>query len=114
MKVATLKKDAIIGDVIPTLSNAEEYVRIVLGNLSACKKAHGNASVRIGITGQGKIPSHKVEYRDRLGELVLFGAFDQDRPFTDVGIQEHTWSTATLTFAEVQQLLGDIRNFRRA
>src|SRR5690348_16752596 len=43
-------------DVIPRLRGADEYVRRLLGNMAACKKDHGNAFVRLGITGTGVKP----------------------------------------------------------
>jgi hypothetical protein len=112
MQPYSLKKDAIIADVLPTLVNPEVYVCAVLGNLSRCRKTHGNAYVKIGITGQGKFPSHKVLYTDAAGKEATYGAFDHNRPFTDVNIQERTWSTVSMTFVEVQQLLGEIRGYK--
>ncbi len=114
MPTKPLKKDATLNDVVDTLLQPEDHVRRVLSTLSACRMAHGNASVRIGITGQGKIPAHKVVYADDSGKEVMFGAYDQDRPFTDVAIHEDTWSTKTMTFTEVQALLGQMRGFKKA
>ena len=50
-----LRPDATIADVVQTLLEPEEYVRVVLGNMHACRQRHKNALVRIGITGQGKL-----------------------------------------------------------
>ena len=113
MTSQVLKKDAIIRDVLGTLLHPDEYVRIVPGHLSACRKAHGNARVQIGITGKGMIPSHKIQYIEESGKEQLFGAFDQDRRFTDVDIQKSTWSQTAMTFDEVQALLGEMRGFKK-
>ena len=48
--------DATIADVVATLEEPEPYVRGVLENLYECKREWGAATVRIGITGEGKIP----------------------------------------------------------
>jgi hypothetical protein len=113
MQPQALNKDATLADVLTTLVQPEAYLCAVLGNLSRCRMTHGNASVKIGITGQGKYPSHKVLYADAAGQEATYGAFDHDRPFTDVNIQVHTWSTAAMTFAEVQAILGEIRGFKQ-
>jgi hypothetical protein len=112
MQPDPLKKDATIASVLPTLAKPEEYICAVLGNLSRCRKIQGNAHVRIGITGKGMFPSHKVLYTDATGNELMYGAFDQDRPFTEVKIHENTWSTASMTFGEVQSLLGEIRAYK--
>ncbi len=106
-----LKPDATIEDVIRTLLDPEEYVRVVLGNMQACRQKHGDTIVRIGVTGQGKVPSHKVTFRED-GEERLFGAYDGRNAFTDVQIHTNTWSTNAMTFGEVQNLLGDLRGWK--
>jgi hypothetical protein len=106
-----LKPDATIADVAQTLLEPEEYVRVVLGNMHACKQKHKDAIVRIGITGQGKVPSHKVTYRDN-GDEKLFGAYDGRNPFTDVQIHTDTWSSNFMTYQEVQNLLGSLRGWK--
>jgi hypothetical protein len=106
-----LPKDATIADVLETLSNPEEYVRVVLGHLSACRREHSNASVRIGITGTGQEPSHMVVYHDANGDEVTLCAFGGRLPFTEVSLHVDTWSTVAMTFEHVQKLLGEIRGF---
>jgi hypothetical protein len=39
--------------VLSKLKNPERYVCGVLENLYSCRKAHGNAAVRIGVMGKG-------------------------------------------------------------
>jgi hypothetical protein len=107
-----IPKDATIRNVLPTLSNKDEYVRVVLGHMSECKKQHQNAFVRIGVTGQGKIPSHKIVYADPAGSEVFFKAWGEETLFTDVKIHENTWSTARMSWDEVRDLLGEIRGFK--
>ena len=113
MAAKPLRPDSTIRDVQPTLGAPEEYVRVVLGHLSACFKQHGNAYVRIGITGSGAFPSHKVVYTNADGGEVLFKAYAERTPF-DTEIHIHTWSSARMSVKEVQTLLGEIRGFKRA
>ena len=79
----------------------------------ACSRQHGNAYVRIGITGLGTYPSHKVIYTDSKGDEILFEAYAERTPFTEnIGI--HNWSSARMSVEEVKVLLGEIRGFKRA
>jgi hypothetical protein len=53
----------------------------------SCKKQFGNASVRIGITGEGKAPHYKIEYQRDSGGIATFGIYRGlgHRPFEDLG-----------------------------
>ncbi len=106
-----LEPDATIADLVTTLQEPEEYVRVVLGNMHACKQKHKDAIVRIGITGQGRMPFHKITYVEN-GSEKLFGAFDGRNAFTDVQIHTDTWSSKSMTYLEVQNLLGSLRGWK--
>lgn len=54
--------DATIADVINRLDAPETYVREVLGHMWPCWKQHGDASVRIAVTGKGHAPHYRIEY----------------------------------------------------
>jgi ribulose bisphosphate carboxylase small subunit len=107
-----IRKDATIREVLPTLLRKEEYLRVVIGHMSECKKQHQNAFVRIGVTGQGKVPSHKIVYDNPDGKETFFKAWGEETLFTDVKIHESTWSTARMSWEEVRDLLGEIRGFK--
>ena len=72
MRVAKLSSDITIADVLCTLQKPEEYLRVILAHLSECRMRHGSASVRLGTTGTGKLPYHKVAYTDAGGTEQLF------------------------------------------
>ena len=108
-----LAGDATITDVLPTLAKPEEYVRVVLGHLAGCNKDNGNAHVRIGVTGTGKFPSHKIVHFDDAGVEHLYGAWGEETPFSDVKIHTDTWSTRTMAFDEVRNLIARIRGIHR-
>lgn len=57
-----LPSDSTIGDLVErsTLTQSESYVRGVLENMHACRREHGSALVRIGITGEGRRPHYWV------------------------------------------------------
>lgn len=108
-----LARDATIADVLPTLQKPEDYVRTILSNLSVCKREHGNALVRIGVTGTGQVPYHKITYVEPDGSEQLFAAFDGKHRFQGVEVGAAAWSTSGMDFVEVQGLLGKIRGYAR-
>jgi hypothetical protein len=57
-----IPEDATIADVLGRLNAPERYVREVLGHMWECRKQHGAASVRIGVTGEGRAPHYQIEY----------------------------------------------------
>jgi hypothetical protein len=108
-----LQSDATITDALPGIIGKEEYVRQIVGNLMECKRAHGNASVRIGITGDGTAPYNRISYFNDAEKEIAFGAFVGANPFKNsMRVNDDTWSTASMTFAEVQTLLGELRQFK--
>jgi hypothetical protein len=137
---APIARDATIADVLTTLANPEEYLRGVLGNLYACKSQKqtgqkGDVVARIGITGQGIVPHYRIDYFADvdLSDIGLegrtmratFGAFDgrthkEIAAMAEASIQreesilldEH-WSTRSMSLDEIQNLLGQIRGYKR-
>ena len=108
-----LQPDATITDALPGIIGKEEYVRQIVGNLMECKRAHGNASVRIGITGDGTAPYNRISYFNAAEKEIAFGAFVGASPFKNsMRVNDDSWSTASMTFAEVQALLGELRQFK--
>lgn len=95
-----------------SLSRPEEYLCQVLRTFYQVKKIHGDVIVRIGITGQGKMPHYRIDGMkgtpiqafDYLGE-----PFPNYRP-----VDTEAWSTAFMTFSGLQQLLGNWRRANRA
>jgi hypothetical protein len=122
-------RDAIVADVASGLDKPSEYVRHILANLWDCKGKHGNATVRIGVTGVGISPHYRIDYLCELPEIgkmeVNFGAFDGRnhkviRVIEEASVakdesvlmKEH-WSERSNTLDEIAALLGELRNFKR-
>ena len=108
-----LRPDVTIRDVLPTLVDPEEFVRVIIGHLGQCFRDHQHACVRIGTTGKGLCLSHKVMYDDANGNETLFGAFAESLRFTEK-IGESNWSTARMSYAEVREVMGEIRSLKRS
>jgi hypothetical protein len=56
-----------------------------------------------------------VSYLDPAGEEAIFGAYAGKTPAKDDElVREDAWSSASMSFLEVQSLLGELRNFKVA
>jgi hypothetical protein len=124
-----LPPDATLPDVLATLAKAEHYVRGMLENLYECKREHGSATARIGITGGGIAPHYRIDYSGPENKFniknAVFGAFDgrnhkiidwiEEAGQLDGSVlkNEH-WSTRSMSIRDVAAFLGQIRNFKKA
>lgn len=109
----TIDPNATIRTVIDSLHDSDKYVRTVFGTMHPVWKAQGNAFVRIGITGEGKVPYHKVVFDDANGVEQLHGSFDGEVKDEKYQVHQNTWSTSRMSYEEVRDLLGEIRGFEK-
>ena len=107
----------------------------------ACKKEHGTAFVRIGTTGRGIVPHYRVEpeltkehikemdkafkhyvaeEKEDAWKMILptqFVAYHgSNHKRLDWGIRELQpvhWSMGRMSYEDVQNLLGELRGFKR-
>jgi hypothetical protein len=70
-----LPPDATLKDVRETLAKPAAYVCGVLDNLYKAAKQHGNAAVRIGVTGSGSMPYYRITYDLPDGKQGVFDTF---------------------------------------
>ncbi|NEU12838.1 hypothetical protein G3T14_11915 [Methylobacterium sp. BTF04] len=116
-----LSPDATIADVVADLEDAEEYLRRVLGNMRFCQKRHGDAHLRIGVTGKrnpgkGLAPSYRIDYSaaavdGAAPELAIYNGFGgtSHSAFTPTNVRETNWSRGHATIQEVQKLYDALR-----
>ena len=107
----SIPSDATIESIQHLLDNPEKFTRTVLGTMRPCLKQHGNAYVRIGITGEGKAPYHKVVFTDASGAEQLYGSFAGKVMDETYKVHERTWSAARMSYAEAEGLLGSITGY---
>src|ERR1700722_17513171 len=68
---------------------------------------------RIRLTGDGTAPYKSISYFNAAEKEIAFGAFVGGSPFKNsMRVNDDSWSTASMTFAEVQVLLGELRQFK--
>jgi hypothetical protein len=97
-----LAKDETIRTVWPYLTHQKPYVSGVLQKMRQCNFAHGNSSVRIGVTGTGQKPYYRINYVDPDGHEMIFGSFyDNHEPLEDGFVVTLNWSTASMSLQEL-------------
>jgi hypothetical protein len=111
-----MKPDARIADIIETtLSNAEDYVRGIVGSSIQHSFDKERSSVTIGISGTGLYPNYFIqepsETAERRRRRVLNGR--SHREILEDSFWGEGWSSAAMSFAEVQALLGHLRERKK-
>jgi hypothetical protein len=107
-----LNSDDTIADVWSKLAHPHEYLEGVLENLLVCKREHGSAVVRIGVTGSGQKPYYWIMCLGPSGNRVSHAAFfDNHGPFAaeEKPVTEgKNWSSEHMTLKEIAALYGEV------
>lgn len=113
----TIPDDSIVADVVTQLDDPIEYVRRVLEKLERCRRAHGDAQVRIGVRGRADCPNYLIEYirEDKKShEKSVFpdAAYSGSthRELAPRHIEEtQNWSREEMNVTAVSALIGRLR-----
>ena len=116
----SLPGDSTIADVAPKLDNPVEYVRRVLEKLERCRRAHGDAQVRIGVRGRAECPNYLIEYvyddpKTRQRSIRPDAAFSGSthRELASKHIEDvASWSPEEMNITAVSALIGRLRSRR--
>ena len=112
--------DATIASMVPGMDKPVEYVRRVLEKLERCKRAHGDAQVRVGVRGRAEAPNYLIEYvreDKKTQERVTY----QDAAYSGSTHRElaahhiaeaRNWSPEEMNITAVSALIGRLRNPR--
>jgi hypothetical protein len=81
-----LPADATIASLLDRLNSPNNYIQNVFKHMWDCKKKFGDASVRIGISGEGKAPHYRIEYTNDRG-TAIYGVYrgQGHKLFDDLG-----------------------------
>ena len=124
-----MQPDARIIDVVHSLDDPIEYVRGVVGSFFLYGFDKQKAVVRVGISGKGIIPNYCIEQYGarRFTTLTTLQAADTEvsvatdiklrhcfhgrnhKEILDDSFKGEKWSLASMSFTEVQTLLGHLR-----
>ena len=92
--------------VWPHLTHQRDYVAGARHKAKQCYDQHGNAFVKIGVTGSGQKSCYRVFYTETGGSEVIFGSYwDTHDPLDNEQAINTNWSTAAMTFEEVHTLM---------
>lgn len=112
--------DSTIASMVEGLDKPVEYVRRVLEKLERCKRAHGDAQVRVGVRGRAEAPNYLIEYvreDKKTQERVTY----QDAAYSGSTHRElaahhiaeaRNWSPEEMNITAVSALIGRLRNPR--
>jgi len=110
--------DSTIASMVEGLDKPVEYVRRVLEKLERCKRAHGDAQVRVGVRGRAEAPNYLIEYireDKKTQERVTY----QDAAYSGSTHRElaahhiaeaRNWSPEEMNITAVSALIGRLRN----
>jgi hypothetical protein len=110
--------DSTIADVVGVLDKPVEYVRRVLEKLERCKRAHGDAQVRLGVRGRSECPNYLIEYvrentktHERVTHQDAAYSGSTHRELAPRHIEEtRNWSPEEMNITAVSALIGRLRN----
>ncbi len=113
----TIPDDSIVADVVTQLDNPIEYVRRVLEKLERCRRAHGDAQVRIGVRSRAECPNYLIEYiledkKSREKSVFADAAYSGSthRELAPRHIEEaQNWSREEMNVTAVAALIGRLR-----
>lgn len=112
--------DATIADMVEVLDKPVEYVRRVLEKLERCKRAFGDAQVRIAVRSRAECPNYLIEYvreDPKTRQLIT----RQDAAYSGSTHRElgphhieaaGMWSPEEMNITAVSALIGRLRNPR--
>ena len=109
--------DSTIATVWPHLVYQREYVAGARQKMMTCAKLHGNAHVRIGIRGTGQKPCYRIFYVAAEGvkaEKVYGSYWDNHSPLENEDAITTNWSTASMSFEEVDMFLKEKINCKKS
>jgi hypothetical protein len=118
--LVSMAADSTIADVVQTLDNPVEYVRRILEKLERCRRAHGDAQVRIGVRGRVECPNYLIEYITHDPKADRTSAYPDaaysgstHRELAPRHIEETAnWSPEEMNITAVSALIGRLRNPR--
>lgn len=116
----SIPQDSTIADVVANLDSPLEYVRRVLEKLERCRRAHGDAQVRIGVRGKAERPNYLIEYvveNAKSGQKSVNAdaaySGSTHRELAPKHIEEtRNWSPEEMNITAVSALIGRLRNPR--
>ncbi len=94
-----------------------EYVRMVLSQLRDCERSLGDAEVRVCLNAESEPPHYCIDPTTDMetGETTNWGTFHgkTHKPLTARQASDVVWGTERMTYRQVLELIGAMRNFSK-
>ena len=104
--------DATFENLRVSRQHIERFVRSALDVMRKAKKEHGEVFARMGITGTGQAPNYRIEDASGRPLFAIDGAnhqvWPEDGRFEGAG----NWSTASMSFHDVEVILRSLTGYR--
>jgi hypothetical protein len=105
--------DSTIATVWPTLTHQKAYLSGALHKMRQCNTEHGNARIRIGVTGTGQKPYYRVAFVTPEGHEHVWGSFYDNHDALEEGFAvTSNWSSVTMTFDQVLEFYADAIGYK--
>jgi len=116
----SIPENATVADVVEGLDKPIEYVRRILEKLERCRRAHGDAQVRLGVRGRPECPNYLIEYivenpKTGTSSVVADAAYSGSthRELAPRHIEEtRNWSPEEMNITAVSALISRLRKAR--
>ncbi len=111
-----LPSDCDFRSISDELKNPTEFVRAALGNMAGCSQ---ECQVRIALDSNVRFPDYRLEMLFEDGDggetiihaqsIAVFSGRKHEGTLSDASNLSRPWSSAAMTYAQIQQLLGELR-----
>lgn len=116
-EMSSFAADATLSDVVEGLDKPVEYVRRILEKLERCRRAHGDAQVRIAVRSRPECPNYLIEYaatNAKTQKVVVHAdaaySGSTHRELAPRHIEEASnWSPEEMNIDAVSALIGRLR-----
>lgn len=108
----TIPVDSTVASVWSKLKNPRQYVAGVRQKMMTCAKQHGNAEVKIGVTGKGYQPCYRITYKVGDAEHIYGSYWDNHHTLEREDALNQNWAKASMATDEVDSFLKEKINWQ--
>jgi hypothetical protein len=103
-----IASDATLRDITASHFHIDRFTALVLDAMRKAQREHGPVTVRLGVTGAGKLPNFRLDAISGGWSSAFDGVSRQ--PF-DAGTMDAHWSSKAMDYGDVEALLRELRNY---
>jgi hypothetical protein len=103
----TVPEDSTVASVWAKLKEPRQYIAGVRQKLMTCVSQHGNAEVKIGVTGRGYQPCYRITYKVGNVEHIYGSYWDNHQPLGRQDAVGQNWASTSMAAYEVDSFLKE-------